>query len=133
MDIQYHALGYATRMTPKKGGYTTPAPALDLTTSLRGDFGTKYPTHMHNKHRLAVAISYGPFVSCNYFSEATRMLVAPTNIWHPLQLAYKRVLPTITPRKLVHFCWAKWCNSKLLPPKYFQKDLVCLQAILGAL
>ena len=25
-------------MTPKKGGYTTLAPALDLTTSLRGDF-----------------------------------------------------------------------------------------------
>ena len=23
---------------PKKGGYMTPAPALDLTTSLRGDF-----------------------------------------------------------------------------------------------
>ena len=23
---------------PQKGGYTTPAPALDLTTSLRGDF-----------------------------------------------------------------------------------------------
>ena len=31
------ALGYATQMTPQKGGYTTPAPALDLTTSLRGD------------------------------------------------------------------------------------------------
>ena len=26
------------RMTPQKGGYTTPAPALDLTTPLRGDF-----------------------------------------------------------------------------------------------
>ena len=38
LDIKYHALGYATRMTPKKGGYVTPAPALDLTTSLRGDF-----------------------------------------------------------------------------------------------
>jgi hypothetical protein len=25
-------------MTPKIEGYTTPAPALDLTTSLRGDF-----------------------------------------------------------------------------------------------
>ena len=35
-----HALGYATRMTPKKGGYTTPAPALHLTTSLRGNFST---------------------------------------------------------------------------------------------
>ena len=34
----YHALGYAARMTLKKGGYTTPAPALDLTTSLRGDW-----------------------------------------------------------------------------------------------
>ena len=38
MDIKYHALGYAPRMTPQKGGFTTPAPALDLTTSLRGDF-----------------------------------------------------------------------------------------------
>ena len=31
-------MGYATRMTPKKGGFSTPVPALDLTTSLRGDF-----------------------------------------------------------------------------------------------
>ena len=29
-------------MTPKKGEYTTPAPALDLTTPLRGDFVTTY-------------------------------------------------------------------------------------------
>ena len=28
-------------MTPQKGGYTTPAPALDLTTSLGGDFPAK--------------------------------------------------------------------------------------------
>ena len=34
----YHALGCAARMTPKKGGYTTPTPALDLTTPLRGDW-----------------------------------------------------------------------------------------------
>ena len=27
---------------PKKGGYTTPAPTLDLTTSLRGDFPLPY-------------------------------------------------------------------------------------------
>ena len=52
------------------------------------------------------------------------MLVTPTNIWHPLQPACKKVLPTITPRKLVHFCYTL-C--------YFYKDLVCLQAILGAL
>ena len=37
LDIKYHALGYAAPMTPQKGGYTTHAPALDLTTSLRGD------------------------------------------------------------------------------------------------
>ena len=36
--LLYHALAYATQMTPKKGGYTTPAPALDLTTSLQGDW-----------------------------------------------------------------------------------------------
>ena len=32
MDIRYHILGYPTRMTPKKGGYMTYAPALDVTT-----------------------------------------------------------------------------------------------------
>ena len=26
------------------------------------------------------------------------------DIWHPLQLACKRVLPTITSRKMIHFC-----------------------------
>ena len=31
-------LGVCYANDPKKGGYTTPAPALDLTTSLRGDF-----------------------------------------------------------------------------------------------
>ena len=36
--LLYCALEYATRMTPKMGGYTTRAPALDLTTSLRGDW-----------------------------------------------------------------------------------------------
>ena len=30
-------LGVCYANDPKKGGYTTPAPALDLTTSLRGD------------------------------------------------------------------------------------------------
>ena len=35
LDIQYHALGYATRMTPKRVYW--PAPAIDLTTSLLGD------------------------------------------------------------------------------------------------
>ena len=44
------------------------------------------------------------------------MLVAPIDIWHPLQRACKEVLPTTTPRKMVHFCWAKWCHSKFLPP-----------------
>ena len=37
MEVQYHALGYATQMSPKRVGYTPLAPALDLTTSLRGD------------------------------------------------------------------------------------------------
>ena len=32
-------LGVCYANDPKKGGYMTPAPALDLTTSLRGDFG----------------------------------------------------------------------------------------------
>ena len=31
-------LGVCYVNDPKKGGYTTPAPVLDLTTSLRGDF-----------------------------------------------------------------------------------------------
>ena len=31
-------LGVCYANDPQKGGYTTPAPALDLTTSLRGDF-----------------------------------------------------------------------------------------------
>ena len=31
--------GMLREWTPKRGGYTTPAPALDLTTSLRGDLG----------------------------------------------------------------------------------------------
>ena len=44
------------------------------------------------------------------------MLVVPTDIWHPLQLACKKVFPTITPRKMAHFCWAKWCHSKSPPP-----------------
>ena len=34
-------LGVCYTNDPKKGGYTTPTPALDLTTSLRGDF------HLH--------------------------------------------------------------------------------------
>ena len=34
-------LGVCYANDPKKGGYMTPAPALDLTTSLRGDFQTK--------------------------------------------------------------------------------------------
>ena len=36
---QISCLGVCYANNPKKGGYTTPAPALDLTTSLRGDFG----------------------------------------------------------------------------------------------
>ena len=35
---QISCLGVCYANDPKKGGYTTPAPALDLTTSLRGDF-----------------------------------------------------------------------------------------------
>ena len=42
LDVRNHTLGYATRTTPKKGGYTTLAPALHLTTSLRGDFGGRH-------------------------------------------------------------------------------------------
>ena len=34
---QISCLGVCYANDPKKGGYTTPAPALDLTTSLRGD------------------------------------------------------------------------------------------------
>ena len=38
-------LGVCYANDPKKGGYTTPAPALDLTTSLRGDLQlTTYQT-----------------------------------------------------------------------------------------
>ena len=35
---QISCLGVCYANDPKKGGYMTPAPALDLTTSLRGDF-----------------------------------------------------------------------------------------------
>ena len=35
---QISCLGVCYANDPEKGGYTTPAPALDLTTSLRGDF-----------------------------------------------------------------------------------------------
>ena len=35
---QISCLGLCYANDPKKGGYTTPAPALDLTTSLQGDF-----------------------------------------------------------------------------------------------
>ena len=34
---QISSLGVCYANDPPKGGYTTPAPALDLTTSLRGD------------------------------------------------------------------------------------------------
>ena len=37
---QISCLGVCYANDPRKGGYTTPAPALDLTTSLRGDFAT---------------------------------------------------------------------------------------------
>ena len=38
LDIQYHALGYATPTTKKmEGGHMVSAPGLDLTTSLQGD------------------------------------------------------------------------------------------------
>ena len=37
--ISCHGVCYAD--DPKKGGYTPPAPALDLTTSLRGDFSSE--------------------------------------------------------------------------------------------
>ena len=46
-------LGVCYANDPKKGGYMTPAPALDLTTSLRGDFrtfGTMAPTPLSLKH-----------------------------------------------------------------------------------
>ena len=33
-SVQYHALGYATRMTPQKGGCMASTSALDLATSL---------------------------------------------------------------------------------------------------
>ena len=32
LDIRYHTLGCAMRMTPKRGGDMAPAPTLDLTT-----------------------------------------------------------------------------------------------------
>ena len=37
-NIWVHNLGLFYANDPKKGGYTTPAPALDLTTSVRGDW-----------------------------------------------------------------------------------------------
>ena len=36
-------LGVCYANDPKKGGYMTPAPALDLTTSLRGDLISQQP------------------------------------------------------------------------------------------
>ena len=38
-------LGVCYANDPKKGGYMTPAPALDLTTSLRGDFSIRKYEH----------------------------------------------------------------------------------------
>ena len=37
-----YVLGYATQSTPKKGGFTMPAPTLELTTFLRVDFPPPY-------------------------------------------------------------------------------------------
>ena len=40
---QISCLGVCYANDPKKGGYMTPAPALDLTNSLRGDIVEKAP------------------------------------------------------------------------------------------
>ena len=49
-------LGVCYANDPKKGGYMTPAPALDLTTSLRGDLVSSASGQENggNRHSLGV-------------------------------------------------------------------------------
>ena len=61
VEIQYHALGYATRMTPKRGGSTTPAPALDLTTSLSSDSS---PSHLNRQHGFFALYNTHHILTC---------------------------------------------------------------------
>ena len=65
LDVRNHTLGYATRTTPKRG-YTTLAPTLDLTTSLRGDLTETTPSvaltrvlfaHTMGRHKRCVLLS----------------------------------------------------------------------------
>ena len=51
-------LGVCYANDPKKGGYTTPAPALDLTTSLRRDFLSGVPT---TRALFEVLLRYDPW------------------------------------------------------------------------
>ena len=47
-------LGVCYANDPKKGGYMTPAPALDLTTSLRGDFWLQLTVLLWQNHHPRV-------------------------------------------------------------------------------
>ena len=51
-------LGVCYGNDPQKGGYTTPAPALDLTTSLRGDFVWHIVLPCHHCHHLQLPLPW---------------------------------------------------------------------------
>ena len=69
-------LGVCYANDPKKGGYTTPAPALDLTTSLRGDFlYQKWP----NKNSIAFSSAPRRAVDSQPISPLARPAVSQTS------------------------------------------------------
>ena len=47
-------LGVCYPNDSKKGGYSTPTPALDLTTFLRGDFGVSNDTSSLRHHLMSI-------------------------------------------------------------------------------
>ena len=65
-------LGVCYANDPKKGGYMTPAPALDLTTSLRGDFPNEFSPAKSSPHKNSPSL-YGPYLNTQTGTEASGM------------------------------------------------------------
>ena len=69
---------------PKKGGYTTLTPALDLTTSLPGDLGLEYlPTYktLHCRQGIFIKAGWVPFITSELL-QAYALDSMPSLTWH---------------------------------------------------
>ena len=110
---QISCLGVCYANDPKKGGYTTPAPALDLTTSLQGDLkhqncNAKFTAHRILPHQTTswqVHAIYGPRVSSTLPASSNKSNKSFNVKCHRIQ------------------CESIFCSPLLYPGSYRQAEL----------